>query len=215
MSLEDDYRRILQAEEDAARPDPGTNRSAISRRKGVVTDGGAHGDEVEVDDAPARNLTGTTLTSGDRVWMDLWDGKRVAVLAYRHGPQGQIAYEQHTSDITGITSEQTVLDTTVDLPAGRRIQVTGQATARPGSGSRMLGRIYLASADMGRWCDFGGSGIDGITRAIQTGAVRLSLPASTVTFAMTVERVSGSADCQLDGSTSARIWLAVDDLGPA
>lgn len=69
----------------AAEHDPGTNRTGITRRKGTVTSGGAHGTEVAVDSHAARNLTGVTLADGDVVWVDLWDGKRVATLAYWDG----------------------------------------------------------------------------------------------------------------------------------
>lgn len=136
------------------------------------------------------------------------------------GPRGVLGYASRTDDQGSISSiaDLTSLSVTVDVPAGRRLKITGHAqVALTFSGTETLsavGTVRESTTVLGRWCSFIDNG-SGSRSMAQDGCIVITPAAGSHTYKLSLERGTGSGTVGIDQASDNPAFILVEDIGPA
>jgi hypothetical protein len=131
-------------------------------------------------------------------------------------PGGWIGEASAVANQTGITTETalTGLSVTVTVAASRLLRVTGHGRAsRTVADGLMLGTIKEDGVAVGRWLHHQPSAATEMGTG--HGFVLRRPAAGAHTYALFLERFSGTGTVATDAAASAPAYITVEDLGPA
>ncbi len=128
-------------------------------------------------------------------------------------PAGVLGYAEVTSGQSGITSvtDLTGLSVTVDVPAGRKVRVTGRGGVSQQTGAGVhRGRIQEGATVLQDW-SWGDLPAGERTHAM--GSVVVAPSSGSHTYKLTLDTSSGSTS--LVAASDRPAFILVEDLGPA
>lgn len=130
---------------------------------------------------------------------------------------GALGYAEVTSGQTGISTETdlTSLSVTVDVPANRRIRITGHCgTQQQTSTGTVVARIKESTTNLGR---FGLATLAANAFYLCDGSVVLVAPsAGSHTYKLALQTTAGTVDMLADSTTThGPAYILVEDLGPS
>lgn len=176
----------------------------------ALSDRGISGTSPREHDGVANPLTVTAVLD-ERNWERLRDELYPL-------PRGTLGYAQVTANQTGIggvETDLTGLSVTVDVPAGRRLRVTGRGSMQIVDSARIVGEIYQGGARVGRWADNTIPGGVASQFFSDAGQTVLTPAAGSYTYKLTMQRVSGVGTADLIVSSSQPAFVLVEDIGAA
>lgn len=134
------------------------------------------------------------------------------------GPRGWLGGAAVVANQSGITSitDLTGLSVTIDVPAGRRIEVRGQGqlSVTASGGTSAVGTVREGSSTLGRW----GSIINETAFAkseYRFGSVVLTPSGGSHTYKLSLERGAGAGTVGLVAAADNSARIDVYDIGPA
>lgn len=128
--------------------------------------------------------------------------------------KGELAYAQVTASQSPITAsvDLTGLSVTVDVPAGRRIRVTGHGLTFCDAGGRAIVEIREGTTALGRVQDFTAHAAD--ENSQYDGSVVFTPAAGIHEYKLHYRLIVG-ADHRHAAFAEAPAFILVEDLGPA
>ncbi len=127
-------------------------------------------------------------------------------------PGGVLGYAQVTSNQASISTvtDLTGLSVTVDVPANRRVRVTGRGgISQQSADGTHRGRIQESTTVLQDWA--WGDLVNG-TRTHQQGSVVLTPSSGSHTYKLTLDTSAGT--CTLVAAADRPAFILVEDLGP-
>lgn len=132
--------------------------------------------------------------------------------------RGQLGYAQVTTAQTGITTEVDLsgLTVTVDVPAGRRIRITGsvQWTGDGTNDARTELRIYEDATTLRTIRGHVHTASSGQLNTAE-GAVTVTPSGGAHTYKLTGAASASTGSIDMGASTTVPAYILVEDLGPA